>query len=103
MDCKVISKKGLETKFDAEERYPEVAKPLTVDCKEAEEMYPSVPNPCVVLPRLLTKLRVPNPTTVEVSSVVSIKEDIKFCKPMVVLWRLLANVKLLTKFAADER
>jgi hypothetical protein len=57
----------------------------------------------VVLPKLLTKLRVPNPITVDVSSVVSIKEEIKFCKPMVVLCRLLANVKLLIKFAAEER
>jgi hypothetical protein len=57
----------------------------------------------VVLPKLLTKLRVPNPITVEVSSVGSIKEDMKFCKPMVVLCKLLAKVKLLTKFAADER
>ena len=74
-----------------------------MDCKEAEEMYPSVPNPCVVLPKLLTKFSVPNPITVDVSSVVSIKEDIKFCKPMVVLCKLLAKVKLLTKFAAEER
>jgi hypothetical protein len=34
---------------------------------------------------------------------VSIKEDIKFWRPMVVLCRLLAKVKLLTKFVAEER
>jgi hypothetical protein len=56
-----------------------------------------------VLPKLLTKFTVPNPTTVDVSSVGSIKEEIKFCKPMVVLCKLLAKVKLLIKFAADER
>jgi hypothetical protein len=33
-----MSKKGLETKLEAEDRYPDVAKPLTVDCREAEEM-----------------------------------------------------------------
>jgi hypothetical protein len=49
-----------------------------VDCKEAEEIYPSVPNPWVVLPKLLTKFTVPNPITVDVSSVGSIKEEIKF-------------------------
>jgi hypothetical protein len=105
----VISKKGLETRLEAEDKYPDVANPLTVDCKEAEEIYPSVPSPCVVLtkllakPRLLMKLTVPSPMTVDVNSVGSIKEEIKFCKPMVVLCRLLAKVKLLTKFAADDR
>jgi hypothetical protein len=56
-----------------------------------------------VLPKLLTKFTVPKPTTVEVNSVGSIKEEIKFWRPMVVLCKLLAKVKLLTKFVAEER
>jgi hypothetical protein len=41
--------------------------------------------------------------TVDVNSVGSIKDDIKFWRPIVVLCKLLAKVKLLTKFVAEER
>lgn len=93
VDCRVESKRDVLTKPIADERYPKVPNPLTVDCKvefkkgvltrpEADDKYPNDPNPCVVLtkllanPRLLMKFTVPNPTTVEASSVGSIKDEI---------------------------
>ncbi len=71
--------------------------PTSVDCKDAEERYPSVPKPVVVLmkllvnPKLLMKLTVPNPTTVEASSVGSINEEISVWSPIVVLCKVLAK------------
>ena len=72
-------------------------RPTMEDCKEADDKYPSVPNPWVVLtkllanPKLLMKLTVPKPTTVEANSVGSMKDEINVCNAIVVLCNVLAR------------
>jgi hypothetical protein len=50
---RLLAKVNVLTKFAAEERYPAVPRPLTVDMSCAEEIYPKVPRPNVVDVRLV--------------------------------------------------
>ncbi len=74
MLTKELFSNGVLTRFEADDRYPSVAKPWVVLVK------------LLVNPMLLMKLRVPNPKIVEVNSMGSMYSvEIKLLNPMVVL------------------
>jgi hypothetical protein len=94
VDVRFVDVTSPEPPEVTEEIYPKVPKPLTVEIRDdsnkdvltspaADERYPTVPSPLTVLvnelvsPKLLIKLTVPKPTTVDASSVGSIKEEIR--------------------------
>jgi hypothetical protein len=54
------------TKLDAEERYPAVPNPVTVEISCAEEIYPKVPNPRVVDVRLVDVTSPDPPVTLDI-------------------------------------
>ncbi len=103
------------------DKYPKVPNPRIVDWSvesntgelmsvvDPDERYPIVPSPRTVLvmtlanATLLIKPAWDNPTTVEVNSVGSIKEEIRVCNPIVVELRVLARKGVLTKFTKVER